>query len=211
MTEIWSGKTFNVLLRSIRDSANPTGGPNIPLDPPIVKAINLSDDTTRANLSLAKDEGKIDWPELLLEKPFDEFRNGFQKGFEKGIQSVNSGTPLDREQLKNLRADLGALSNKLDDMIRDISPSQYIGSRRLLNQLKETVDGLGNARVVRSANQAWKKDVHTVAQLVSHCMKNGLTFGPAVASEDEPYYTAAYYALRSYERGVAGQQVSAAP
>ena len=205
LTEIWSGKTFNVLLRSILDAPNPTGGPNITLDPPVIRAINLTDNTTRANLSLAKDEGKIDWPELLLEKPFDEYRNGFQKSFEKAIQSTSSGTPLDRDQLRNIRGDLDALSNKLDDMVRDISPSQYIGSRRILNQLRETVNGLGNARVVRSANQAWKKDVHTVAQLVNHCLRNGLTFGPAVAPEDHPYYTALYYAIRSYERGLVGQ------
>ena len=35
-----------------------------------------------------------------------------------------------------------------------------------------------------------------------NCLKNGLQFGPAVASGDEPAYTAAYYAIRNYERGV---------
>ena len=85
-------------------------------------------------------------------------------------------------------------------------------SRRLLNQLKETVTGLGNARVVRSLNPGWRSEVHTVAQLVGHCMRNGLSFGPAAAAEDEPAYTAAYYAIRNYERGLVGNTaVTTAP
>lgn len=204
LSEIWSGRTFNVLLRSILDSRNPLGGPNIVLDPPIIRALNLTDGTTRANLSLAKDEGKIDWPEALLEKPFDELREAFNKHFAAAVKSVNQdGKALERNELQQLRDDLSALDSKLDDMVRDLSPSQFIGARRLLNQLNDTVKGFGNTRVARGANQAWRRDVRTVAQLVNHCMRNGLQFGPAVAPDDEPYYTAAYYAIRAYEGAVA--------
>jgi hypothetical protein len=210
LSEIWSGKTFNVLLRSILDQPNPTAGPNIPLGSDIVKALNLNDQTTRANLSLTKDEGKIDWTESLQEAPFDAARNSFQKSFDKGIQSINSGEPINRTQLQELRGDLQKMDEKLDDLLRDQSlpPSRYMESRRLLNQLKETVNGMGNARVVRSAGQSWKNDVRTVAQLVGHCMRNGVSFGPAVAANDEPMYTAAYYAIRNYERGLVGNAVA---
>ncbi len=204
LTEIWSGKTFNVLLRSILDQPSPLAGPNIPLEPNIVKGLNLTDQTTRANLSLTKDKGRIDWSETLQEAPFDAARGDFQKHYDKALQTMDSGEAINRTQLQELRNDLGRMEDKLDGMVADIPMGRYTESRRLINQLKETVTGLGNARVVRSCNPGWRNEVHTVAQLVGHCMRNGLSFGPAVAAEDEPAYTAAYYAIRSYERGLVG-------
>ena len=57
---------------------------------------------------------------------------------------------------------------------------------------------------VRPDSDGWRKGVRTVAELVGHCLKNGLQFGPAVTPADYPAYTAGYYAIRAYERGVAG-------
>ncbi len=211
LTEIWSGRTFNVLLRSILDQPSPLAGPNIPLEPHVVKGLNLTDQTTRANLSLTKDQGRIDWTETLQGGAFDAARTKFQKGYDKALQTMQSGNPINRTQLQELRNDLDKMNQKLDDMVADIPMGSYIESRRLLNQLKETVTGLGNARVVRSLNPGWRAEVRTVAQLVGHCMRNGLSFGPAVAAEDEPAYTAAYYAIRSYERGLVGNTVTTSP
>jgi hypothetical protein len=56
--------------------------------------------------------------------------------------------------------------------------------------------------MVRSLQSSWRENVRTVAELVAHCMKNGLEFGPAVAPGDHASYTAAYFAMRNYERGI---------
>jgi hypothetical protein len=201
--DIATGRTFNVLLRSILNTPNPTGGPNLSLDPAIVHALNLTDMSTRANLSLAKDEGKIAWTEALEEAFFDTPRTRFQKNFEAAVKLVNTGTMPERALVQELREDWKALSEKLDDHVREMTPTQYIGSRRLLNQLKDTVAGLANPVVCKACVGSWRKNVHTAAQLVEYCMTHGLGFGPAVATDDERYYMAAYYVLRNYERGVA--------
>jgi hypothetical protein len=205
-TEIWSGQTLNVLLRSIRDSDAPTRGPNIYLDPETLRGLNLTDMTTRGSLAMAKDNGKIEWTDALMEKPFDEVRNRFSKNFDKAISLASSSEPPDRALIGDLRSDLKTINDKLDDRVTDLPASQYIEARRVLNKLSDAIKGLSNSRVVRSCNCSWKKTVHTVADLVAYCMKNGLQFGPAVASGDSPCYTAAYYAIRSYERGVAGDR-----
>lgn len=202
-SEIWSGRSLNVLLRSIFNSPAPAGGPRIYLEPSTIRGLNLTDQTTRGNLSLAKDEGKIDWTDALMESAFDADRDAFSKNFEKAMRGVNEGTPPDRAQVQELRAGLKRIDEKLEDMVRDLPPSRYIESRRLINRLNDQLRGLSNPRVVRSSNQ-WRKSVSTVADLVEYCLKNGLQFGPATASGDEPAYTAAYYAIRAYERGVTG-------
>jgi hypothetical protein len=199
-SEIWSGRTLNVLLRSILASPDPTRGPNIPLDESTLRGLNLTDMTTRGNLALAKDDGKIFWPEALQEAGYDEARDRFSKNFDRAIKSVQNGEQPAIPVVRDLRNDLKALETKLDDQVRDLAPSRYIESRRTLNKLKDTIKGLSDARICKSCNASWKKNVRSVSELVAHCMKNGLEFGPAAAPGDEPSYTAAYHALRNYER-----------
>jgi hypothetical protein len=201
-TQIWSGRPLNVLLRSILRSPDPTGGPYIPLAQDTVRGLNLTDGSTRDNLALAKDEGRIAWTEALQQESFDEAREPFSKNFLKAIKSVREGQPPPLPLVRALRADLETLSSKLDDSIQQLPPSRYIESRRLLNQLNRTVQGLTNPRLVKAANDSWRKNIHTVSDLVAHCKRNGLEFGPAVAPGDFPAYTAAFHAIRDYEAGI---------
>jgi hypothetical protein len=203
-TEIWSGRALNTLLRSIFASPAPTRGPNISLEPDTVRGLNLTDGAARGSLALAKNGGQIAWTEALQESAFDGLRERFARNFARAIQDVSAGEALSRAQLGELRSDLKGLQEKLDDMIRDLPPSRWIESRRLLNKLGDAVTGLANPRLCKACGRDWRKGVHTVADLVSYCLKNGLEFGPAAAAGDEPCYTAAYYALRAYERGLAG-------
>ena len=201
-SEIWSGRTLNVLLKSILNSSQPTRGPNLSLDEKIVSGLNLTDKTTRGNLALAKDEGRIAWPEALQEEAFDEARDRFGKNFNRALADVKEGDQPPISTLRDLRKDLKALDDKLDEKVRDLPPSRYIESRRLLNQLQNTVKGLSDPRICKSCNNNWRKNISTVADLVGHCLKNGLQFGPATTPGDYASYTAAYYAIRNYERGI---------
>jgi hypothetical protein len=200
-TEIWSGNTLNVLLKSCLKAPYPTRGPNIPLDEKQLRGLNLNDGTTRASLSMAKDDGKIDWPEALAAESFDGIRDQFSKEFTAAMQQAQSSGPPSRAMMNALRSDLKQLQEKLDDQVNDLAPSRYIESARLLKQLNENIRGLGNASVVKASRNDWRKDVRNVADLVGYCMKNGLQFGPA-ANGDETSYTSFYYAMRRYEIGL---------
>jgi hypothetical protein len=199
-TEIWSGRTLNILLRSILTSSFPTQGPNIGLDENTLRGLNLVDKSSTGNLALAKDDGKIAWPEALQEAAFDDVRDRFAKNFDTAIKTAREGEQPPIPVIRDLRNDFKTLESKLDEQVRDLSPNQYISSRRLLNQLKATLKGLSDPRICKSCNASWKKNVRTVSDLVGYCVRNGLEFGPAVAPEDYSSYSAAYYAIRNYER-----------
>jgi hypothetical protein len=201
-TEIWSGRPLNVLLRSILTFPQPTSGPYIPLDQETVRRLNLTDGTTRANLALAREEGRIAWTEALQEEAFDSVRDEFSKNFANAMKLVGKGETPPLSLIRALRAELATISAKLDDAVQELPPSRFIESRRLLTQLDRTIQGLSNPRLVKAANDPWWKNIHTVADLVTHCKRNGLEFGPAVAPGDHQAYLAAFHALREYERGI---------
>jgi hypothetical protein len=201
-TEIWSGSTLNVLLRSILTVANPTEGPHIPLAPSTVRGLNLTDGTTRANLSLTKDEGRIEWTVTLEGEEYDTIRDRFSKTFRKATEYANAGKVPDRTMIRSLQDDLRLIDEKLNDQVRDLPPSRFIESRRLLNRLRDTISGLANPRLVKANTNDWRTNVTNVAELVRHCKQNGLRFGPAATSADHAAYTAAFFALRAYELAV---------
>src|SRR5262249_52340704 len=81
MTEVWSGQTLNILLSSVLNNSTPTTGPRIPLEEDTLRGLNLIDKSSRANVSLAKDEGKISWPTALQDEVYDAPRDHFSKLF----------------------------------------------------------------------------------------------------------------------------------
>jgi hypothetical protein len=202
-TEIAAGNTLNVLLKSCLAARNPLGGPNVMLDAETLKGINLTDKSSRGNLTMAKDEGKIAWTESLEEPVFDTARDSFSKNFAKATEYVNVGKSPDRMLIRDLKADLKTIEGKLEDEVATLPPSRYIESRRLIKQLKDTVQGLSDPRLVKASGSDWRKSVRNVSDLVGHCMKHGVEFGPAAAPGDWAAYSATYYALRSYEREIA--------
>jgi hypothetical protein len=208
-TEIWSGRTLNVLLKSVLNTSYPTRGPNIPLNEVALKGLNLNDGTTRANLSLAKDEGKITWPEALAAESFDSIRDSFSKDFEAATRQASTSGPPPRATMNKIRGELKKMEDKLEDQVTSLDINRYIEARRLIKQLKENVNGLSDPKVCKACHASWRKNVRTVGDLVGYCLKNGLQFG-AAANGDEPSYTVTYHALRNYERSIT-RELSAAP
>jgi hypothetical protein len=203
-TDIWSGKVLNVLYQSVLTSPRPLDGPTIPVDGNVLRGINLNTKTTRGSLGLLKDGGKLDWPGTLQDAPYDEPRNSFTKHFDvvaRGLES-GSGAPS-RAQIKQLNEDLLSLSGLLDGQVKDLSPSDYIGSRRFLNQLKDTLKALSDPGLVRNSATRLPPTIRSIPELVGYLRNNGLAFAPAIATGDEPAYTTLYSALRAYEGAVA--------
>jgi hypothetical protein len=201
-TQIWAGQPLNVLLQSILMAPNPTDGPRIDLDPSTVRGLNLILASSSGNLALAKNGGKIAWTETLQGSAFDDARNSFSQEFAEAIKTALKGDTAPLVLVEGLQNALKSLYATLDDEVQNITPTAYIDSRRLLNQLKHTIVGLSNPVLCQTCSDTWKKQIHTVADVVKYCMDNGMQFGPAVAAGDYPAYIAFYYAIRNYERGI---------
>lgn len=200
-TDIWSGMTLNVLLKSILAAPAPTRGPNIELSQDTLHGLNLSDGISRGSLAMAKDDGKIEWTDALQDASFDTSRNRFTENFVKAMKAAQEGEKSDRSTLKDLQSDLKSLGDQLDDEVTTLSPDSYMASRRLLNKLKDALKGLSTDRIIASCNSSWRKDVRTVADLVAYCQQKGVEFGAAAAEGDRVRYQAAWLAIRAYERG----------
>ena len=200
--DIWSGRSLNVLLKSVMMSTSSARGPNVGLSQATLLGLNLTATGSTGNLGLAKDEGKVYWSDALMEAPFDDARKRFDANFPNALKYAQAGERPDRALLMDLNKDFKSLSDTLNDRVGDLSAGEYIASTRVLNQLKVALQGLSDPRVVRSSNVAWKKKVRTVADIVAYCKENGLEFTAAAALGDRGCYEAAYYAVRSYERDV---------
>jgi len=205
-SQITSGYTLNVLLQSVLRAGTPLAGPNISLELFTVNGLNLTPPRTQGSLALAKDEGRIEWTEALQDSSYDTIRDNFSKTFTAALKEAESGMPPDRATLNELRGGLKLIDDQLEGQVRDLPPSRYIESRRLLNKLKDTIRGLSDRRITSAASSGWRQSTRTVRDLVAYCQKQGLEFGPAMASGDDQAYNAAYFALRAYERGVVPQR-----
>jgi hypothetical protein len=212
-TEIASGRTLNILYRSIMTVPDPTIGPTIPLGSQVLRGINLTTGTARGSTGLLKDGGRLDWPLPLQESAYDDARNRLNQDMTKAASALESSGGMTRDLLKSLNTDLTTLSGILDSQVQELSPSDYIVSRRFLNQVKDTIKALSDPTLVRATRARLPASIRAVSDLVGYMRANGLEFAPAVATGDEPAYTTLYYALRNYEASVVlgGRAVATAP
>jgi hypothetical protein len=200
-TFIWSGQALNDLLRSVGNSGDKLSrGPNIPLEDETLKGINLTDGSSRGNIGLLKDGGKVNWPLPLLENQYDEARKRLSKNLMWAVQQLKEKDPLDKSTLRDIQADYKTLNERLAASVSDLSPSQYIESRRFLNQLGEAVRALEDPKAGNYFS-SWSPKGKNVAELLNHMLKEGLKFAPATGG-DEASYRSLYQALKAYEAGI---------
>jgi hypothetical protein len=202
-TEIYSGKTLNVLYRSCLDSGPAGAGPSVPVAPDVLKHLNLSDKTTRGNTGLFRNNGRLSWPVSLQEPMFDEARDKFSASFAKVAESINkyNAAPEVRDQ-RELRAAYQALNDRLEAAVKGMTPSDYIGARRYLNQLKDALTAMSNPAANAYFDKSWQASVRSVGELVKYMAGKGLEFAPATAPGDDAAYVTFYYNLRAFEGGL---------
>jgi hypothetical protein len=196
MTEIFSGRALNDLLRSINASGQLSRGPHITLEEDTLEGINLAVPASRGNVGMLKKD-KLDWPLALQGAQFDEMRNKLSTKLAVAVAELK-GNDLQPSTIKDVRAYHKALTEKLDRSVRDLSPAQFIRAKRFLNQLGEAVKALSEPKAATFFNNTGTAKGKNVAELVDHLKKEGLQFAPA-APGDERAYLALYQALRAFE------------
>jgi hypothetical protein len=204
-TEIWSGRTLNILYDSAIRSNRISMGPNIPVENNILSGLNLTDQTSRGNGGLMKEQ-RLFWPQTLDSEAYDQRRNQFTKDWELANKQVAMTGVVDRKTLGDLETDLLGLSSQLDDAVRDLSPTRYIESRRYINQLKDGVKALEETRRGKPVAYQLVGQVRNVAEVCAYLAKKGLKFAPATARNDEVAYSAFYLLLRAFEMSIVGEQ-----
>jgi hypothetical protein len=208
VTDIYSGRALNDLLDHLaNEQAKGHAGTKVPVDPAILKSINVTGRGSRANPGLLKGDGKIPWPYALMSDEFGESRRRLEKLFANAADQLKNNNAVQAGDIRDMRANLQQMRDALEDRVADMAPSDYITARRALNQIDDAVRGLEDPRAANLVNQKLQAD--NVPELVQYMRNNGLRFAPAVPG-DEQAYGALYDALRRFDRETQNRGTDAA-
>jgi len=210
-SEIWSGKALNDLLASVlkEGSGRLKDGPNVPLEDETLKHLNLSPPAGGGNAGLLRKlldkDYHFNWPEVLSESKYEKLTKDLETQLRSAANDVyQSGEGIATDKKNNIRATFDAITKQFNESADELAPSQYIESKRFLNQVKAAIRALSDTSVKNylNKNNTWNAKGKNVAELVDHMSKTGLMFTGA-ADGDYAAYNAAYIALRQFEAGLA--------
>jgi hypothetical protein len=210
LTEVWSGKALNDLLRDIQ-SANSRGdtGSDVPIAPGVLKHVNMTTGATYGSVGLLRDGGKLAWPNTLRAPSFNDQRKDLDELLPKAVTEAQRG-PVSYELTSSIDKTIKQLEQSLDAQIADLTPGEFTESSRYLRELKDSTKVLKQNDVSKYFRSEWTPQGSTVAELVQQMTRQGLTFAPAV-SGDESYYTSLHRALVDYDMGIAQLTAAMSP
>jgi hypothetical protein len=195
--QILAGQSQNDLLHKCKDLRLPESpDPPAPLPAKVKGAVNFlgpSGIDTAPFLAA----GAIRWPEVLAEAKAPRTR--LVKALSAARKEAATGKVSDKT-IKEVRHALEELDKHLVDQIGEISPSQYIESKRLVNRLKEASKAVERASLrddlalaVRAAKET------TTAGLIRLMNEKKLKFAAALPGQEEAYQEL-YKALADHHR-----------
>jgi len=196
LTEIWSGKALNDILREVQRARSEHGylGPFVPLDPELVRHINVTAGNA-GSIGVFRQGADLAWPLPLQRDTFDKERAEIDKLAREAVKQVASGKP-DVQTLDSLSQANVRLRARLRENVRALSSTDYIQALRFVNQLISSTSSL---KAPGAANffSNWVLTAQSVGELVEQMTKKGLRFAPAAVG-DEAHYTALHRALVAY-------------
>jgi len=207
--DVWSGKSLNELLRSIKKVGkdNLKNGPQIDLSDVNLDSVNLMPQGGQANVGMLKSTDKdgklaIHWPQAFEGDAFAKTVERMTRNLGEAVGNLRKKQKVDPTTLKDLRNDYEALNKELARTASTdaLTPSQSIEARRFLRQLDQAIRALSDPNASRYFDD-WKAKGKTVQELTAFLIDSGLEFAPATPG-DEAAYSALYQALRAYERGL---------
>ncbi len=196
-SEVTSGKAANILLPYLQAlSGQGIQGPPVPLDPDLMKQINVTAQG-KGNLGLLRNGGALDWPPLLtgtLQKKIDS-------QLPMAVKQVVKGK-LDPKLYLQLNTNVKTLQEEWRKKFHkeEIDGGTYLDGKHYLDSLSSAVTMLPQpgTRNLLAANQALQ--ANDVQQLIANMSRGGLKFAPAVPGEEAAYF-ALQDAMVAYARG----------
>ena len=202
LTIIWSGDALNDLLAAIQTNETNFGvrGASVYLDEDGLPRINLTAGTTPGSIGLYRSDRRLRWPLPLQDDRFQTSRDKITMLSAIAARSVAEDNPNDKA-IRDLLAAIAALKDEVTAATQDQSPSDNIRSMRYVKELREGAQTMTDPNAANFLNGKWAANGDTVGQLVDFMSRKGLRFAPATDG-DEPYYTALYRSVLSYDSSI---------
>ena len=199
--DIWSGKALNTIFNSIQKTeiTNRIKGPSMPISEEILRHLNLTTGTAAGSVGIFKGQD-LPWPMVLRGPEFKSPRDNINRIAPEAVRQASSGS-LEPDTYKKFKDAISSLGEIINNMAADLSPGDFIQSRRFANNLDEGLKNLSEPNAVNHLNGRWSAKGATVGALMDHMTSNGLRFAPAVEG-DKPFYSSFYNLLTGYDAGV---------
>jgi hypothetical protein len=199
ITQILSADALNILLRNVLDIQARGGyGPIVPLDKDVLDHVNMTA-MPGANIALFKEGGKLRWPFVLRDTPWDKDRENVQDLVYKAVKETQADD-LSPATLRALKAAISNIDASLDKMSPEMTISDSLQGRRYVEELNAAVRGLQQPSATSYLNKQSLPQGRSVGDLVGFMNQKGLRFAPALSGE-EGAYRSLHQALVSYSRG----------
>lgn len=197
--DIWSGHALNVLLKTLQQIQGDQGmkGPSIPIPEEILRHINLTTGTAAGSVGAFRNPDHLSWPLVLRGNEFKEPKDQIDKLAPVATRQAASGS-IEPDTFKKLSNAINSLTDLITSMAGDLSPTDYIQSKRFANNLSEGVKNLTEPNAVNYLNGHWAAKGGSISGLIDHMSANGLRFASAVEG-DQPFYSSMYNLLREYD------------
>ncbi len=199
-TEILSGGALNNLLKDIqRMSSMGVNGPSVPVDPDVLKHINLTS-STGGNIGAFKNGGKIRWPLSLTTSLFERSRTNIERLIQQVIKEAESPGGVQSASVRELSDAVKGLESSIDTQSSSMGLQDLIQAKRTVRELSDAVTAIQNPDSSNYLNNKWAAQGQTVGDMVNFMTKQGLLFAAAV-SGDETYYRVLHQAMVTYTLG----------
>jgi hypothetical protein len=198
--DIWSAVALNALLTASQGYRRlGLYGPAIPLDPEVLRHVNVTTGTRRGSTGALNYGQPLNWPLALRSTDtFDGDRSKLDKLVAELVRQATSSQGVEADTLRDAQAIQRGMETKLLAMVADLTPDQFISSRRFLNELRDSLRTLEDPNAGRFLSHEWAARASTVGELVDEMTRQGLRFAPAVLG-NEPSYTILFQWLAAYD------------
>jgi len=193
--EITSGRSLNVLLPYL-DKIMSTGkrGPTIPVDPQLVKQLNVSTGTDTGNAGMLKDVDVMLWP-VAIEGPN-------QKKLDDMLKSATASAmkgPVQPTVLRNITKQTDVVEQEVrGKFLKDeLDSGDYLDAKRFLERVRQATTALGQPQVAQVITGQLGPQGNTIDEVVYSMASKGLKFAAAQPGAD-PAYFAMHRAMVDY-------------
>ena len=197
-TEIWSGKALNDLLLGIQQQQSQRqAGPDVPVDPQMMRHINVTSGKTTGSVGLLRDGGRLSWPLALLGENFDSERKGLDQLAVEASRQTAFSSGVDARVIRDMTNASNKIQKQLKTDVEEISAGDYMKAKRFMNEVDGTIAALQDPNIGQYTSGKLAARGNSVAELTMSMSRDGLKFAAAL-SGDENAYNALHQAMVAY-------------